>query len=498
MVNDVNVLKEKTECLDNLISVENEIVNIQSTGNSAYKGLRYDFRKGTTYNIHFKIVNGEIISTDNLKVYLNDYPSVKGKLVKISELSSSNVLVGYECSVSVTPTENYPYLLFRNNPFNGNIDIEVNISYVSDIGDILTKNDLINSSMKFEHSLINPYMVAMCEKNDYQNPVTLIHYSDIHNDEERINNVTKFMELYGTYIDDIIVTGDMCGSRYTDYNDLYNKPGRTTTLLAIGNHDVYDHNGDAESNGVNYDDKLYYATPTEKYNTFIKPNVANWGVVQPVNAESLGLCYYYKDYINTYGSNQSKLRIIVLDAMAYDSLQHNWLNDVLSNAITNGFTVVIAEHFPPTESKTGDYDLFDTGFSSKMNGMEMWYGVTFIGYEENGVSYKATDLVDTFINNGGEFACWLCGHLHYGQVGTLKSHPNQIFIAIEKANISDVWADTPRQVGDISEDLFNIVSFDTINKVIKVLRIGASYDKYMRSKKTLSIDYNNRKLISTN
>lgn len=347
--------------------------------------------------------------------------------------------------------------------------------------------------IRFPYNEINTKLVGMTTApmqgaTIKDKPTTFVHFSDIHNSIMNVQNIGEFLEKYGSYIDDTIMTGDMCASRFTDYIPIYAEDDYKKILLCIGNHDVYDHNGDAENHGVSYDDKAYWATPQEKYNQYIKPNVSDWGVIQPNNAETNGLCYYYKDY--------GKVRLVVLDAMAYDSAQHTWLSNVLNDAKTNSLHVVIAEHFPPTETSDGDYTLFETGFSSLMTGMEMWYGLSYVGYND-GTRHTATNLVDEFISAGGMFVCWLCGHLHYGQVGTLDSHPNQIFIAVETANRSAVWKDVPREWNDKSEDLFNVVSIDTVNQIIKVCRIGAEWDDHMRHRGAMCIDYANRKLIST-
>lgn len=321
-------------------------------------------------------------------------------------------------------------------------------------------------------------------------PLTLVHFSDIHGIITNIANIKMFRDKYEEFIDDVIVTGDLCSTKFPDYRPIYNEDGYNNFLLGIGNHDVYDHNNDFDGASEGYSDPQYWATPQEKYNQFIKPNVANWGVVQPSNAETNGLCYYYKDYPS------SKVRLIMLDAMAFDSAQYNWLESVLATAKQNNLTVVIGEHFPPTDSAI-DTDPFSTNFSSLSSGMEASYGRTRLAYMVGETYYKATDLVDNFISDGGDFACWLCGHLHYAQVGTLKSHPNQIYIAVELGSTMPTWRDTPRDIYDKSEDLFNVVGIDTTNKTIKVLRIGAEYDDHMRHRGTMSIDYANRKLLAS-
>lgn len=332
-----------------------------------------------------------------------------------------------------------------------------------------------------------------------QRPLVLIHGSDIHGSAKNADEIALFVNKYKDCIDDVIITGDLTSGSYATYTDFLAQEEYKNFLLTIGNHDVYDHNGDATQHGVSYDNPAYWATPTEKYNRYFAPNIANWNVVQPDNAASLGLCYYYKDYSLTAYSTVttvSSIRLIVLDAMAYDANQHAWLSNVLTDANSNNIPVVIAEHFPPTESDTDDTYKFNTPFTSFMTGMELKYGLSYLGYRENDVLYTAADLVDDFINAGGEFTCWLCGHLHYGVCGTLKSHPNQIYIAVDTTNSGAVWKSTPRDFCDMSFNLVNAVSIDTYNKVIKVGRVGAEFDDRMRIADTMCIDYANKRLIS--
>lgn len=332
-----------------------------------------------------------------------------------------------------------------------------------------------------------------------QRPLVLIHGSDIHAGAKNADLIAIFADRYSDCIDDVIITGDLTAGSYATYTNFLAEDKYKKFLLTTGNHDVYDHNGDAVEHGVSYDDPAYWATNIEKYNTYFAPNIANWNVVQPTNAATLGLCYYYKDYNVGSGAGVktvSTVRLIALDAMAYDADQHAWLSSVLTDARQNNIAVVIAEHFPPTESDTDDTDEFNTPFNSYMNGMELKYGLSYLGYKVNNIIHTAASLVDDFINNGGEFTCWLCGHLHYGRVGTLKSHPNQIYIAVDVTNAGAVWKSVPRSEFDESYNLFNAVGIDTYNKVIKVARIGAGYDDHMRNADVMCIDYANRRLIS--
>ena len=363
---------------------------------------------------------------------------------------------------------------------------------------------LTNSNIYYPYNYYRKMMTAlsanpMQASKTTQKPLVLVHGSDIHGSAKNADELAIFMNKYKDCIDDVIITGDLTSGSFATYTDFLAQDSYKNFLLAIGNHDVYDHNGDATSHGVSYDNPEYWATPVEKYNQYFAPNIANWNVVQPANASSLGLCYYYKDYSLSSGATiktVTTIRLIVLDAMAYDAAQHTWLSNTLTDARINNIPVVIAEHFPPTESDTDDTYKFNTPFTSFMTGMELKYGLSYLGYRENNILYTAASLVDEFINNDGEFTCWLCGHLHYGVCGTLKSHPNQIYIAVDTTNSAAVWKSTPRDFCDGSFNLVNAVSIDTYNKVIKVGRIGANYDDRMRIADTMCIDYANRVLIS--
>lgn len=332
---------------------------------------------------------------------------------------------------------------------------------------------------------------ALAEKH-----ICLMHFSDIHGAVRNMENIKSFMERFkGLGIDDVISTGDMCGMKFPDYKaDLWDSSVFNQILLAIGNHDVYDHNNDAPSG--QYDNRDYWATPLEKYVKYIAPNVANWNVVQPSGAgiNDYYPCYYYKDYDTTVGAESytvSAVRLIVLDCMAFDAVQLNWLQGVLEDARINGYHVIIANHFVPAQSQNdSDYNGFDTPFNSLDNGMTgSAYGYSYLP--------GMCDAVDAFINAGGVFICHICGHMHYDLVGKLNSHPNQMYIAVGSANCGITWQDTPRISCTKFEDLFNLISIDVHNKRMSVVRVGADFDLWMRHRGTMTIDYNAKTLINT-
>lgn len=334
-------------------------------------------------------------------------------------------------------------------------------------------------SRKYIPLLANAKMPSMRADVAYEDILSLLHFSDVHATVDNLQRALDFKSKFNEYIDDIIHTGDICSSKFGIWNpDLEDLPGYNKMLQVIGNHDVYD----AHNQLTNpYDDPAYWATPAEKYARYMK-YVGDWGVIQPENASANGYCYYYKDYAS------AKIRLIVLDAMAFDATQLSWFESVLASSITAGYAVVVADHFKPTTGPT-DVTPFDTPFCALNDLMSPDTATQNL----NG----APAAIDTFINNGGEFVCWLCGHTHYDQVAKVVSHPNQMFICVGKASYIAGWQDSARIINQDSEDLFNIVAFDYHQKIIKVFRVGGEVDQYMRHRGGFCLNWQTKTLLNT-
>lgn len=491
-INGNNILTDVIKYIDSVIGAETinknigawtsgkRIANYKMTDVSGYEVATINAKKGDVI----------VVSATNESSTLN--LSAISKLLPNSDIYVPLVSNGVKSQEYIVKDDEVLHLCRATSHAYG-----MTISWIRYVGSKEYNSETTNEEFDFSKNEIRTELTALCAypqalpnypSNVAQKPLVLAHYSDVHLDVARAYNVSRFAEIYSE-IDDIVFTGDCAGSYFSDYNQFYDFGILRKTLIAIGNHDVY---ADAQGSSL--------VTPSQKYSAYMN-HVSEWGVTQPQNAESNGLCYYYKDYDVSDGAYESActvttVRLVVLDAMAYDNAQHLWLQSVLADAQSGGIPVLIAEHFPPTIT-TNDTDKFNTGFCSLSSGMEAPYGRSMLSYDNN-AEHSATVLVDSFIDNGGEFICWLCGHLHYGMVGTLKSHPRQIYIAVEGAKAtSQTWSDTPRDISNESQNLFNVVSIDTYNKVIKVLRIGASYDNRMRKKRTMTIDYANRVLLAS-
>ena len=298
---------------------------------------------------------------------------------------------------------------------------------------------------------------------------TLLYFSDLHGYTNILNRILEFDEAFPTYIDDMLHGGDTVNDEYGDANRI--SESEAPILNVIGNHDNWDASnkqGDSVNGRV---------LPTKLYTKFIKPfaDIDGIGITQPTDAESLGLCYYYKDYVD------SKLRLIVLDCMNWDEDEEDWLATTLASANTLGYTVIIADHYCPHSSWIG---LRDCTFCSVTDGIN-----TFL-------NSNAAEIVQNAIDNGLDFALWLFGHHHRDYFGYLADYPTQFAISIDKAaNNTSHERDSYRDSVGRTVDCFNIIAIDTTCKVVTVMRIGNNRDKFMRQKNYLTFDYANGKII---
>ena len=310
---------------------------------------------------------------------------------------------------------------------------------------------------------------------DYQR-VVFLHYSDIHRAVANNERIMEFYRLYRQYITDVVLTGDIAEGNYTDYDDNFEVDNdyKNVVLKVIGNHDVYYPSQPGK-----------ICTPQAAYEKFFK-GIANWGVNYTANK-----CYYYKDYPN------ANLRLIVIDIMRLispwdwgystdDQDQIDWLAATLESARQADYGVIISAHWVPSLVDTTER--LDTSFDDKD------IGAAFANHGSN----ELLSIVDTFINNGGEFVCWMVGHRHADLIGTTKAEGSgnkQLYVAVECAISRDNWSNYYRGSSTKAFDCFNLMSVDTHTKIISIYRIGAEFNNLLQHKVSISIDYENKNLI---
>ena len=300
-------------------------------------------------------------------------------------------------------------------------------------------------------------------------------------------NVGDFL-TYGGYLYRVTqaFSGEMKLSGYCEYwgrlkheysvNAYYQMSLGQKSLFVIGNHDTNICNYTAADTPVNNHKAMGKAEALERYYT----NIDNWGVVRP----STDVCYYYKDY------STQKIRLICLDVQFWDSTELSWLETTLAGAKTAGYGVIVAAHCVPG-AITGYTDTNFTSYDYPNNNSGDY---TTFGRYTNGAAVPA---IESFIEDGGEFICWMCGHNHTNRIAKCTNSPNITVVQIENAGNfnSSLHENSRTGVGVYSRTCANAVSFNTSDKLIKIVRFGTNIDYHMRQADYLCFDYATRQLI---
>lgn len=296
--------------------------------------------------------------------------------------------------------------------------------------------------------------------------INFLHFSDIHGNGANFYRIMDFYRHYSEYISDIINTGDLVEDKYIDSIAFINSAKGERVLNVIGNHETRSYVED-----VTYWDAI---TEEECYAKFIAPFMNNWGSVVTVENKA----YYYKDYNNS-------LRLIVYDVMHPNADQNTWLANILEDARVNGLHVIIAKH-SPTLVDGGRDEKISCNFSSADKTLSAQYYM----------SENTKPIVRQFIDAGGTFICYLCGHTHFDFIGSNDSYPKQYSITVASASYKKDNSQYHRAFNSINMDLFNIISVNTDTKIISLFRVGCKHDTYNRNIESFVFDYDNCKVIS--
>jgi len=322
------------------------------------------------------------------------------------------------------------------------------------------------------------YWLSAVSRSDFK----CLFFSDVHGSTTNVQRIIDFANLLGTaHLDAVINGGDTVTSYLengvTWYDDII-ATSNINVLNCCGNHDEY-------SNAYN--------NPADKkdvYDAIIAPVVSSVsGIEQPAGASTNGYCYYYKDY--------DDVRVIVIDANTgtingFDTTQENWFKSVLADAITNSKSVLVVSHSP--------FNKYDTHIV-RPNTLNWNSWVPFSITDAQYTDYKAFDAVDEFIDNGGEFICWLTGHTHFDSIMTNTSYPGQLMISIATARaslhnidgVSSAYVTTDSGI----YDCFDVIGVDTTNKLLKICRIGYNIDSGMKERNIFCYNYEAMDIVFT-
>lgn len=320
---------------------------------------------------------------------------------------------------------------------------------------------IIDAAMKPKNITSNGYLSQL-------QPLALFHFSDIHGDAIETDRIGRVYHDIADKCDDVICTGDIVELRYSnDATFMTDGSGSQKYLLAIGNHDVL-----TDESGFDFTQR---ATQEQQYAKFFAANIANWGVTYTENKT-----YYYKDYA------AKQIRLIVVNNMLTDTGatdQLNWLESTLEDAKTNDYSVVIGMHYP-----VYGFTKIDCAFTRRDKEI----------HAADCADVSICQSVQTFIDGGGDFICYVCGHQHGDYIGYSSAYPSQIAVLVDSASRtqSNQYSDLMRVDGEISQDVYNVVVFDKSISAIKVVRIGCAVDNYMRHRDMICLDYRTKEILS--
>lgn len=287
--------------------------------------------------------------------------------------------------------------------------------------------------------------------------------TDLHNQADRTRVIANLVNKMGNLVDIWINCGDTVYNINSEdlswYNTLMSNLS-VPNLNVIGNHDAYVTNG-------------AYGEKSVAYQNIIAPLTGQTGIVQPTGAAENNLCYYYYD-VNT-------VRIIGLDYVYWDANETSWLESVLADALTNTLAVVCVSH---------------CGFSGQVSEhiKSVWREVDIP--TSGAINIAAAEKVSSFIQDGGEFVCWLVGHTHGDNLHKLPNYQNQMVVTFASPVQRAAYLQKSDVATDYNYTIGTYMCVDRYYKTVKFLRIGADIDEWGIKHNGVAFNYETKTLIA--
>ena len=449
------------------------IGNFISNGDETFDYGQYRLRSGFLRSKDYSsiIVNNDSDYSYTINVrYLNDSLTVvkSDSYVDASKIMLEHSFPYFCLSVYNTANPNSTPL----SPSHAISHIELSNDIGSSVAssNIISLNNEPDMTVKLQQISSN----YSASSSDTVQPLTMLHFSDLHANTLALNRIIQFADYYDDYITDIIHTGDTLNSTATNFS-FGNVDGGEKILNIIGNHDTWDSSITPETS-----ESWRALNEADSYARFISPFVSNWGTGISVQKNK---CYYYKDYPD------NKVRLIVLDCMHENSAQLTWFTNALSSALSANLHVLIAAHVKMGKSE--DMTYLESGFDNPVFPRSSTPAYNFPNY----VGSDYVTAVDTFVQNGGIVVAWICGHMH---CDTLATYHNVLNIAVTTAgDVSNSRTYDNRVQGTKSYDAFNVIGIDTNRNHLYLVRVGLDYNSIMRKIDTMCWNYKTHTLIHT-
>ncbi|MDO4502617.1 MAG: metallophosphoesterase [Coriobacteriia bacterium] len=307
-------------------------------------------------------------------------------------------------------------------------------------------------------------------------PLTLLHFSDIHGDQENLERIEAFRRTWARHLDDTLCTGDLCYQNFADGLDFW-RVTDGTILTCVGNHDAIDPSEYPRPYPGYQPDWQHLVDSRDVAAALMDPFAPKWG---PNARHQPGTTFYYKDY------PEQRIRLVVIDHTLHEERavqeQADWLSATLKDAGEKELAVVAATHAACLENEPVECTFTSTTRLQVAN--ESYYTRSIY-----------LERVQEFMDAGGHFTCWLCGHEHVDFILRSTRFPHQLFVVVPSAWPNPRWADGARKRGHKSQDCFNLTTIDTSAHVVKIVRVGADRDCLLRHKGVLVLDYQTGQVI---
>ena len=311
---------------------------------------------------------------------------------------------------------------------------------------------------------------------NYYSLASFIFFTDIHRGWTNMARLVSLANAWNQagFCTAVINGGDNIDLAQNDMSSYYTNMDdcNVDILQAVGNHD-------------------YAYQSNSRYARYIAPMVSRYtNLVQPANAETNDLCYYYKDF--------GELRVIFYDTVkdngdsSHLATQVAWLDSVLDDALANSKHVMIVTHYPFVEADVQKYDNCNwrTWFNKPYNNEGITRGQT--------IRDDVLDVVDDFIDAGGNFCCWLTGHTHTMNFLTNSKYPKQAMFNLGTANYSK---NVPGLVFDGEADNnYDNLCYVGVSKSLHcvfLMKVGSNTDFWMQQRDILVWDFKNSQLIDS-
>ena len=106
------------------------------------------------------------------------------------------------------------------------------------------------------------------------------------------------------------------------------------------------------------------------------------------------------------------------------------------------------------------------------------------------------DIIQNYIDHNGKFVAWICGHTHVDHFYYPRKYPKLLVVSIDQVGALRDHSAAARPAEMDMRLCTNYYAIDTENGLFKIVRLGLTYDRYLRPKRTICFDYINRKVIS--